>query len=83
MKLTYEQVRAMNDIQLDILREFIAICNKLDLQYFMVHGSLLGALTRGAFYPYDDDIDIARPRKDYNTLMEKGPNLISNEYFIQ
>lgn len=83
MRLSYEQVRAMNDIQINILKEFIRLCEKLNLKYFLIHGSLLGAYTRGSFCPYDDDIDIAMPREDYDSLMEKGPDLITDGYFIQ
>ena len=83
MKLTYEQVSRMNKIQIDIFKAFITVCEKLNLHYYMVHGSLLGAYTRGSFYPYDDDIDVAMPRKDYDILMEKGQQYIQEGYFIQ
>ena len=83
MDLTHEQICRMNRIQIDILKAFIAVCEELDLRYYMVHGSLLGAYTRGSFCPYDDDIDVAMPRKDYDILMEKGPDYIQEGYFIQ
>ena len=83
MKLTYEQVQAMNSIQTRILKAFIDVCNKLGLNYYLVHGSLLGAYTRGSFYPYDDDIDIAMPRKDYDIFIEKGQKYIADGLFIQ
>lgn len=83
MRLTYEQVRRMNDIQIDILKEFISICDALNLRYYMVHGSLLGTYMRGAFYPFDDDIDVAMPREDYTILMEKGLAYTPDGYFLQ
>lgn len=83
MRLTYEQVRKMNEIQIDILREFISICDRLNLHYYMVHGSLLGTYTRGAFYPFDDDIDVAMPREDYDILMKKGADFTPDGYFLQ
>ncbi len=83
MKLTYNQVREMNDVQIDILKVFIRVCDSLNLKYYMVHGSLLGAYTRGSFFPFDDDIDVAMSRKDYDILMREGNNHIANGYFVQ
>lgn len=83
MKLTYDQVREMNDVQIEIFKVFTRICQKLNLKYYMVHGSLLGAYTRGSFFPFDDDIDVAMPRKDYDILMDKGNEFVPEGYFIQ
>ena len=49
----------------------------------MVHGSLLGAYRHNAFCPFDDDIDVAMPRKDYRVFLEKGSLCMPVDYFIQ
>ena len=54
---------------LGILDEFVRICDKYNLLYFLAGGSALGAIRHEGFIPWDDDIDILMPRKDYNQLL--------------
>lgn len=76
-------MRKLNSIQLNIFKEFINVCEKLNLCYFLVHGSLLGALRYKGFFPMDDDIDVAMPRDDYDRLIEEGQKYLSDNLFIQ
>ena len=54
----------------DILIYFQDICEKYNLKYFAAFGTLLGTIRHGGFIPWDDDIDVAMPRKDYNRFLE-------------
>ena len=83
MDLSLEQIKELNKIQLAILKDFIKVCQKLNLRYYMIHGSLLGTLKYKGFFPYDDDIDVAMPREDYEIFIEKGQAFMSHSYFIQ
>ncbi len=56
------------EIQIDILKHVAAMCHENNLQYYLVYGTLLGAVRHSGFIPWDDDIDIALPRDDFDRL---------------
>lgn len=73
----------LQKVEYDILINFISICNELNLRYYLVCGSALGAVKYNGFIPWDDDIDVALPRQDYNILMEKVQLYLPSKYFLQ
>ncbi len=56
-------------IELEMLDEIDRICRKHGLKYFLVHGTLLGAVRHGGFIPWDDDLDVAMPRGDFDRFV--------------
>lgn len=73
----------LKKVELDILRQFIEVCEKLDLKWFMLYGSCLGTVRHHGFIPWDDDIDVGLMRDDYEVFLEKAPSLLSENYFLQ
>ena len=76
----------MNDLQkkqLEILKEFIRVCEKHNLRYFLVGGTCLGAARHQGFIPWDDDIDVGMPREDYDKYVELQHEYDGTPYFIQ
>lgn len=76
----------MNELQktqLSILQEFIKVCETLNLKYFLVCGSCLGAVKYKGFIPWDDDVDVALVRDDYEKFISKAPNLLPDYLFLQ
>lgn len=49
-----------------ILEWFNDFCVLQHLKYYMLGGTVLGAVRHGGFIPWDDDIDVGLPRKDYD-----------------
>ena len=72
----------LNSIILELLDEFVRICKENDLMYFLTAGTLLGAVRHKGFIPWDDDIDIAMPRKDYEKFIDMIINMNNQEYYI-
>ena len=70
-------------IELDILMELDRICRKHDLRYFLDSGTLLGAVRHKGFIPWDDDIDLTMPRKDYDRLIEIASQELKSPYYLQ
>lgn len=73
----------LQNVELDILRSFINCCEVLKLNYFLLGGTLLGAVRHSGFIPWDDDIDVGLYRKDYVKFIENAPKLLPNYYFVQ
>lgn len=59
-----------NDILLQLLDQFVLVCNQHHLQYYLAYGSVLGAIRHNGMIPWDDDIDVYMPRKDYETIQQ-------------
>ena len=70
-------------IELELLRGFISVCERLELTYYIVQGTLLGAVRHGGFIPWDDDIDVGMPREDYEIFLKRGQALLPQGLFLQ
>lgn len=70
-------------VELDLLREFSRVCNKYNLKYCADGGTLLGAIRHHGFIPWDDDLDIAMLRSDFEKLNEVAPIEFKKPYFWQ
>ena len=65
-----EQLKQIQHAELGILKEFIRICDQHELRYYLVEGSLLGAVRHQGMIPWDDDIDVALFRDDFERFLE-------------
>lgn len=56
--------------QLYLLEVFADICDKHNLRYFLDAGTLIGAMRHKGFIPWDDDLDVGMPEKDYKEFLK-------------
>jgi len=61
--------KQIQDILFNMMIQFHQLCQKHNLTYFMLGGTMLGAVRHGDFVPWDDDLDVGLPRKDYERLI--------------
>lgn len=54
----------------EIMKAFDRVCRENELHYYMLGGTMLGAIRHKGFIPWDDDADFGLPRKEYEALLE-------------
>ncbi|ANM73275.1 lipopolysaccharide biosynthesis protein LicD [Lactiplantibacillus plantarum] len=74
----------LHQVELRLMRTVIAICEAENIDYFLIGGSLLGAIRHHGFIPWDDDIDIGMRRHDYQRFIAvANRHLDPNKFFLQ
>lgn len=76
----------LNDVRnigLNTLDYFAEICSNYNLTYYLGYGTLLGAVRHGGFIPWDDDIDVWMPRKDFEELIKLSSVIQNDKYELK
>lgn len=73
----------LQEVEFQLLKTFVEFCEKHNLKYFLVGGSALGAVRHQGFIPWDDDVDVALPREDYDRFIELGKKEFTGDIFLQ
>ena len=76
-------MNSLQQTEFNILKEYVRICDELELTYFLVCGSALGAAKYKGFIPWDDDIDVGMPREDYDIFCAKAQEMLPEHLFLQ
>lgn len=78
------ELKQVQEIQMDLIREVDRICQKCDIHYNMVGGTMLGAIRHGGYIPWDDDADIGFLRREYEKFREAcRTELDTEKYYLQ
>jgi lipopolysaccharide cholinephosphotransferase len=77
--VTYD-IRARQDKLLDILLVIDKVCKAHHLRYYIMAGTMLGAVRHEGFIPWDDDMDIGMPRADYEQLIAHAEEWLPEQY---
>lgn len=83
MIISDEALTKLQKTQLDMAVEVDRICKKYQIPYFIIAGTLLGAVRHGGTIPWDDDLDIGMVRKDYERFLQVSKEEMREGYFVQ
>lgn len=72
----------LHDELSDIYKVFSEVCEQNNLKYFVVGGTLLGAVIHKGYIPWDDDLDVAMPRDDYDLFVNEVSKKLPNGYYL-
>lgn len=70
MRYSDEVKAKLQNTELEMLKFLKRICDKYDIRYFLIGGTLLGAVRHGGFIPWDDDIDVGMERNQYEKFIK-------------
>ena len=70
-------------VQLDLLKTLLDVCKRNDIEVIVWCGTLLGAVRHKGFIPWDDDVDVALDRENYEKLINLPTSEFPEPYFMQ
>ena len=76
-----EELKELKEVEMEILDYFVSFCKKNNLKYYLIYGTLLGAVRHKGFIPWDDDIDVCMPPQDYQKFLQLFKS--NDKYFLQ
>lgn len=83
MEYSKSELRNVQEIEIEILRDIKRVCEENDIEYFLIGGTALGAQRHEGFIPWDDDIDIGMTRENYNKFLNIAQSYIHKDFFLQ
>lgn len=81
-ELSEDDRNKLKNCLLEMYQDVVRVCDKYNLCIMLGGGSALGAVRHQGFIPWDDDLDVMMPRKDYNKLIEVFDKELSDKYML-
>lgn len=82
LQINRDTLRKLQLKELESLVYFNDFCQRNELRYYLLGGCVIGAIRHGGFIPWDDDIDIIMPRRDYERMLRLWKQQESGERFL-
>ncbi len=77
------QVKCIQEKDKLLLKELDRVCQELGIGYFVCGGTMLGYMRHKGFIPWDDDVDVAMLRADYDKFLAEAGPLLREKFFLQ
>ena len=79
----FDYLPKLHSCELLILKEVKRLCEENGIKYFIIAGTLLGAVRHGGFIPWDDDMDVGMLREDYEKFIKLAKTELGSQFFLQ
>lgn len=77
-----KMLKRIKELEVEILKDFMQVCEKHGLQWFTTFGTLIGVVRHQGYIPWDDDLDVAMMRKDYEKFLRIASKELGEKYDI-
>lgn len=81
--MSRDNLERIHEVDFTMMDEVVKIFDRYNLNYFLIAGTLLGAVRHHGFIPWDDDLDIGVPRESYEKFLENYANELPDRYKVQ
>ena len=82
-QLTDQDLKQIQHCLLGILADIDGYCTAHNITYLACGGTCLGTVRHKGFIPWDDDVDLCMPRKDYERFIEGFGEAFADRYWVQ
>ncbi|MCH5190404.1 MAG: LicD family protein [Oscillospiraceae bacterium] len=79
----FDYLPKLHKCEMIILKEVKRLCEENGIKYFIIAGTLLGAVRHGGFIPWDDDMDVGMLRDDYEKFIKLAKTDLGSQFFLQ
>ena len=76
------KIEELQEIEIEMLQEVVAICSKYDINYYLAYGSLLGAIRHKGPIPWDCDVDIKVPINHLDKFIKNVRENLSDKFYL-
>lgn len=76
------ELKKLQEVTSLVLREFVRVCDLLDIKYVVWAGTAIGVVRHKGFIPWDDDVDVALLRDDYERFLREAPEVLGDAFRI-
>lgn len=73
----------LKKLELEIAKEVKRICDENKIDYFIIGGTLLGAVRHHGFIPWDDDMDFGMTYENYKKFIKLARKQMDERFFVQ
>ena len=80
---TPEQLQRVQELEMENLQVLKDVCEKMGIRFFAYGGTLIGAVRHKGFVPWDDDLDVAMFRADYDRFGAEAHKYLPETHVLQ
>lgn len=80
--ITPEQRKKVQETLLEIYKDILDVCEEFNFVPFLAGGCALGAVRHDGFIPWDDDLDLAMLRDQYDEFLKVFTMKYSSKYIV-